>query len=203
MIYLIGGPARSGKSTLGRRLRKELDAQVMSGDALTESLLSNLKQSWLPDIFVHAVNPIRELKDSHAQVERVRARDQATWPFLARYIQEVAEQERDNLLLEGDIWPDSVVSLAIPHKAAFLVDTSSVISQARRLKAIRDGAGSNNWMQHWSDKNLDDWAQFNLLRSQRYVQLCEETNGNYFDIADGGMQAAQDRAFDYLLKNAV
>jgi hypothetical protein len=39
MIYLIGGPARMGTSTLAWRVRKEIDGHVLAGDAFVHSLV--------------------------------------------------------------------------------------------------------------------------------------------------------------------
>lgn len=203
MIYLIGGPARCGKSTLSKRVRHEIDAQVVSSDAFIKSLLENLKSEWKPDIFVHEVNPVKGLPNDAAKLNRLRKRDKAMWPFLRSYINH-ATQVRDSVLVEGNIWPDTIDQVGLPHRAAFMVDTSSPDAQARRLIAIRNSDDNeNNWMKDWSDERLKEWAHFNLLRSQLYVKLCQKHGYRFFDIADGEIQVAQDRAFEYLLGSAV
>ncbi len=203
MIYLIGGPARCGKSTLAKRVRREIDGQIISSDALIESLLKNLKPEWTPDIFVHEIDPIKKLSGDAAKLERLRRRDKAMWPFLMSYIGHT-NQVRDSVLVEGNIWPDAISQLEHHHRAAFMVDTSSPEIQAHHLITIRDSdMNENNWMKDWSDERLKEWAHFNLLRSRLYVELCQKYGYNFFDMADGGIQTAQDRAFEYLLSSEV
>lgn len=203
MIYLIGGPARCGKSTLAKRVRREIDAQIVSGDAFIESLLENIKPEWAPDIFIHAMDPIEKLPGDAAKLERIRQRDKVLWSFLKSYTGH-AGQVRDSVLVEGDIWPDHISELQPDHRAVFLVDTSTPEIQAKHLIAIRDSDDNdNNWMKNWSDERLSEWAHFNLLRSRLYIELCQKHNYPIFDIADGGLQTAQDRAFEYLLDSAV
>lgn len=204
MIYLIGGPARCGKSTLAKRVRREIDAQVVSADAFTESLLRTLHPDQLPEIFIHQKDSIHELPDNEAKLERIYRRDKAMWKFYEGYMFEVEERQHESLLLEGNLWPDLVSSLSYAYQAVFLIDSSPVDERVAFLTRLRDSKDtSNNWMRDFSDERMRDLAEFNLLRSQRYKSLCEEYKQSFFDIADEGIQAAHDRAFAALLKDAV
>lgn len=163
-----------------------------------------MRPEWVPDIFVHEVSPIDTLSDDEVKLERVRRRDTRMWAFYVRYLEEAAGVHHDSVLLEGDIWPDTLALLKPLHRAVFLVDTSTPKKQAERLLQIRDSVGSdNNWMREWTDGRLQEWAHFNLLRSELYVRLCKKHQYPYFDIADGGMQVAETRAFEYLLSKKV
>lgn len=204
MIYLVGGPSRSGKSTLTRRVRKYIDGQVINGDALLAALHTHLKPECAPDIFVDVVDPIKDQQTDQARVDRLRRRDKQAWEFFAGYLQDAAHISHDDILLEGMLWPDFVSSLGLEHRAVFLVDTSS--AQAERLIAIRnDAASDNNWMQehHYSDERIHEWVSFNILRGQLCKDLCKKYDYPCFDIADSGMQAAEERAFEYLLEKVI
>jgi hypothetical protein len=202
MIYLIGGPARCGKSTLAARIRKEIDGQVIAGDAFMHALYDNLQPEWLPDLFDHKVDPVTVIHDPEAKVDRLRRRDIVMWQFYQAYMATAtADALGDDILLEGDVWPDSLGTFVLPHKAVFLIDTSP--NQVDRLTAIRDANGDNDWMRGYSDRKLAEWAEFNIIRSKRYIALCEQYGYRYFDIAESGIADAEQRAFEYLTQNAV
>lgn len=203
MIYLIGGPARCGKSVLAGRVRRKVNGEVISGDAFKKTLQQNLRVSWIPDIYDRIVAPVDKMSSVSRRVDRLRRRDERMWQFYEGYIDSALEASpREDILIEGNIWPDFASSLRHQYRAAFLVDLSPVDQQFERLKAIRDGDDDNNWMndREFSDGKLAKWAKFNRLRSERYVQLCRGYNSPYFDIARHGIQHAQDRAYDYLLQ---
>lgn len=203
MIYLIGGPARCGKSTLAARVRREVDGEVISADAFKKTLQLNLRAAWMPDIFDHVVAPVAKMSSLTRQVDRLRRRDERMWQFYEGYIDSALEvTPHEDILIEGNIWPDFASSLRHTHRAAFLVDLSPADEQFERLVEIRDGDGDNNWMSEFGDRQLKKWARFNLLRSQRYVQLCQQFGYPYFDISRHGIQYAQDHAYDYLLQKA-
>lgn len=204
MIYLIGGPARCGKSTLAKMIRKETDGNVLSGDAYVQSLQENLRPEWVPDIYDHVVAALKPSSSIQFKLNRLRRRDEEMWQFYEQYIKAASEDAPgDDILLEGNIWPDYLELFSLPHKAVFLVDTSPVHIQYERLIAIRGSNSENNWMTHYSNKRMKKWAEFNLARSELYVNLCKKQGYNYFDIKNGGIAKAQAGAFEYLLKKEV
>jgi uridine kinase len=190
VIYLIGGPARCGKSTLAARVRREVNGEVISADAFKKSLQLNLRAAWMPDIFDHVVAPVAKMSSLARQVDRLRRRDERMWQFYKGYIDSALEATpHEDILIEGNIWPDFIAGLRHSHQAAFMVDISPADEQFERLKDIRDGDEDNNWMSErgFTDRRLKKWAEFNLLRSQRYAQLCREFGYLYFDISHRGI----------------
>lgn len=205
MIYLIGGPARCGKSTLAARFRRQVDGEILSADAFKKTLLRNLSPSWVPDIYDHLVAPINMMSSATRQIDRLRRRDERMWQFYEGYIDSALQASpHEDILIEGNIWPDFVSSLRHAHKAIFLVDLSPADEQFERLKRIRDSDDDNNWMKDraFSDRELKRWAKFNRLRSERYVQLCRDYGYSYFDISQRGIGYAQDRAYESLLQSS-
>ncbi len=203
MIYLIGGPARCGKSTLAKRFRKEVDGGVLSGDAFVKALQTTLDTQSLPDIFDRTIASVKDSSNSiEAKIDRLRRRDEAMWQLYQAYITTAMQDApRDDLLLEGNIWPDYLELLPYDHKAVFLIDTSP--AQVERLKTIRDSVSDNNWMREYDDEKLQEWARFNAARSERYVQLCKKTGYTYFDIAKLGIEGAENAAFECLEAKVV
>ncbi|HET6747520.1 MAG TPA: hypothetical protein VFH06_05430 [Candidatus Saccharimonadales bacterium] len=198
MIYLIGGPARCGKSQLAERVRKHIDGHVIGGDAIVASLHAMLKPEWLPDLFEHSVKMIDHMHIPEEKIDRLRRRDKVAWSFYENYIKTAKEDAPDDdILIEGNLWPDFVHMLSFKHKAIFLIDTSP--NQLARLIEIRDANGDNDWMKDFSDEKLKTWAEFNALRSQRYVELCQKYDYPYYDIAKLGIEDAADEAFHALL----
>jgi hypothetical protein len=202
VIYLIGGPARCGKSTLAKRLRRQIDGQAVAGDAFVHALKANLEPSWMPDIFDHDVAHVG-MERAAAEVDRLRRRDETMWQFYQAYL-ETAHQDApdDDLLLEGNLWPDYMELFTLPHRAVYLIDTS-IGEQVERLAGIRDSLSDNNWMQNFTDEKLREWVSFNVVRSKRYRELCDASGTRYFDIAELGIDTAQQQAFEYLLQKAV
>lgn len=202
MIYLIGGPARCGKSTLAKRFRREIDGQVLSGDAFVKALQATLEPRTLPDVFDRDVVAVGSLDRLETKVDRLRRRDEMMWQFYEAYIHTaVADAPQDDLLLEGNLWPDYLELLPYEHRAVFLIDTSK--TQFERLKNIRDGVSDNNWMQEYDDDKLKVWSEFNSLRSRRYVELCKKLGYEYFDVAKLGIEAVEQAALEYLRQKAV
>lgn len=202
MIYLIGGPARCGKSTLAMRVRKEINGQVLSGDAFVKALQANLEPAWIPDIFDHAIANVSTQTNPEGKIDRLRRRDETMWQFYQSYIETAVEDTPgDDILLEGNIWPDFLELFKLKHEAVFLIDTSPM--QYERLLKIRDGDSDNNWMQDFSDEKMHEWAEFNVRRSRRYVELCSKYDYAFFDIATTGIEEAEHLAFAHLLKKTV
>jgi len=205
MIYLIGGPARDGKSTLAKRVRKEIDGMAIAGDAFVKCLQGVLRPEWMPELFAANSDDSNRSKTAEAILGRVRTRDEAMWVFYRHYVEETVKVSGDDLLIEGCIWPDLLASLGVDHRAVFLIDTST---DDRRLRQIRDDETvEHNWMReqsdYYTDEELVEWAKFNALRARRYRDLCLEHGYTYFDIAEGGIGKAEDAAFEYLLKKEV
>ena len=199
-VLLICGPARTGKSTLARILRRRIDGQVISGDAFTHGIRNALQEDWIPDLFTDTVDPVNLADAYEIQIARLRKRDRAMWQFARGYILAAQANSQDNVLMDGGFWPDALVDLPTEHRAVFLVDTSS--DRAELLKRVRDTATENNWMRDrkYTDERIARWAQFDIARSRRFIELCELHGYPYFDIATYGIAGAQQAALDYLLQ---
>lgn len=198
MIYLIGGPARCGKTVLAEKLRPHVNGQILSGDAINRSLRELTKPEWLPDLFEHVVDPLQEDDVPIVRIDRLRRRDKVLWQFLTTYFEASDFQSNDDVLVDGALWPDFIKDLEYEHRAVFLVDTSA--DHAERIMKIRDSSVKNNWMndRKYTNEKIVRWADFNVTRSRQVIEMCKTHNYPYFDIADGGIDEAQTGAFEYL-----
>ena len=198
MIYLIGGSARCGKTTLARRARQDFDGQVISQDAVMVSIRKVTTPESQPDIFDKIIDPIGRNDPPQKRIARLRRRDEVVWTFMMAYFG-AAPYANDDVLSEGCLWPSMLKELEVEHHAIFLVDTSS--DHVDRLIRIRDTSEHSNWMRdrQYDDEYMHVWAQFNIARSREIIRECQEYGYQYFDIADDGVDDAQARALRYLL----
>lgn len=199
MFYFIGGPARCGKTTLAKRVRQTIDTQAISGDAFKHAIKDIVLPEHVPEIFERSHTWAFHHSSDVEKIALLRVRDKKMWEFFSAYcahIQTVSPNE--NVLIDGNIWPDHMHNTTLPHKVVFLVDTSQ--NHANHLKKLRDTKDTdNNWMREYSDEKIEAWAKFNIARSQLYVELCKKYDYAYFDIADGGIEQAAERAYQYLV----
>ncbi len=150
-----------------------------------------------PDIFDKIVDPVAEFAPPEERIARLRRRDGVVWEFMKGYFG-AAPYAGDDVLSDGCLWPSMLTELDQEHKAAFLVDTS--LDHAERVIAIRDTSEHNNWMRDrkYSDEYIRFWAEFNVARSREIIRECDEHGYRYFDIADSGIDHAQQKAAEHL-----
>lgn len=200
MIYLIGGAARAGKSTLARTLLERLPrANYLSGDSLRQALKPILPKFRKADIDNGSIEAYIDYYRDHAKlaVDEIFERSESVWPFIERYIDSYKYESDNDLVVDSvDIWPHSINRLELPHRAVFIVDTDS--EQWRR---IVEHMGPNDWMtaKGLTSEQIKAWAYFNALRSQRVVSEATQFRYGVFDVADLGFTAAQNAAIDRIL----
>ena len=195
MIYLIGGGARCGKSTLAKNLLRHLpNATYLSGDSFRQSL-----KPILPVFHTSGVDAddaaayIQYYKENiELAIDETIKRAEALWPFIERYIISYGYETDDDLIVESvDIWPHLIQQLAVPHKAVFLVDTDA--TQWQRGTAH---LGKNDWMaaQHLSPEQIEAWAFYNAPRGDRILESAAKYGYKSYDIAQLGFEVVQETA---------
>ena len=197
MIYLIGGSARCGKSTLARRFRVGFDGQVLSGDATRVAIRDTSRPEWQPDVFDKLIDPTSENDPPSKRIARFRRRDMVVWEYLQKYFK-AAAFEGDDVLVDGPLWPSMLAKYGSEHRAVFMVDTS--VDHVSRILHIRDTAEHNNWMrdEKYTDEVIEKWATLNIERSKMIIAECEQYGYDYFDIAVLGLEGSHDAAYKYL-----
>ncbi len=200
MMYLIGGGARCGKSTLAKKLLDELpNAAYLSGDSFRQSL-----KPILPIFHTSGVDSSDPEKyisyyKEHTEeaIDETLKRAEALWPFIFRYIEAYSHESAGDLIVESvDIWPQFVRQLTTAHKAVFLVDTD-----AAQWRRVTEHLGENDWVRAkgLTAEQIEAWAFYNAPRGARVIEDAESNNYSSYDIAKLGFDVAQKRALDDLL----
>lgn len=164
-VFLIGGPARVGKSTLHRLLRRQFD-----GDAIDVDPLVPVMETWGNKRYNE--HDLLFLAPHHWElsvmqwVKQLRYRDRARWQGYRAWILEHQRRHGGNILATGPFWPGDIARLAtagqcrkkdtqppIDYRAVILIDTSP--RHVERVRAItrQPATPSNNWLAGRSD----DW----------------------------------------------
>lgn len=194
-VYLIGGPARCGKTTLTRRLQAQMSARVVELDLWKPAIIN-----WTRAVGEHPILAAPSVSDHSPQewVTQLRNRDLFVWEGLAQML---ANSPNDGTIVEGPIWPDHVAATNFEReiKAVFLADLSPAFDQAKRLiKIARSAHTNNNWQGTWSDEKITAWAGYNRYRSSMYEEMAFVYGYPFFDVGATGLQDAQDAAFEFL-----
>ncbi len=177
MLYLIGGAARAGKSTLARRLLRERGIPCFCADYLTSGL-----EAGVPGLGVR-----HELPD--------RQRGELVWPVLRGLLRNIVEVEPD-YVVEGDVLlPSGVAELAAHDgrvRACFLGYARGT-AEAKRAFIRSFPSAVNDWVAGMPDQDLADLVG-EMQAFSRYLESeCERCGLVYFD---GGV------SFDDALRQA-
>lgn len=199
MLYLIGGGARCGKTTLAKKLlAQKPGAAYLSGDSFRSTLKPVLPVFHTSS--VDAADPtayIAYYKEHTEQaIDETITRAEALWPFIERYITAYGRESDGDLIIESvDIWPQLIHQLTVPHKAMFMIDTD-----ATQWKRVTAHLGENDWItaKGLTPEQIEAWASYNAPRGSRIITLCEQYGYPYKDIAALGFEAAQDTALQEL-----
>jgi len=183
VLYLIGGPSRSGKTLLARQLLRERGLPCFSTDYLTSGL-----EAGAPALGV------RHDLQSRLRGERV-------WPVLAGVLRNIAEVE-PGYVVEGDVLlPGLVAPLATEYGGAVRVCFLGFARAAVEAKcaSIRSFPGPvNDWVAGMDEGGLvalvEEMAEFS-----RFLETeCRGPGLRYFD-GSADFAAALQEAKAYLL----
>lgn len=196
MIWLIGGPARCGKSTLARQARAHSQGQVISLDSLKKAILPVASPADRQELLLTIDDTRHTIKQ---WLDLLRRRDRIIWKAAKAFI-EAAVETGDDVIIEGNLWPDFISELpaGLNCRTVFLIDTSPRHADSL-IKIARSPATDNNWMTDWSEDHLQNWATYNIARGRLIKRLAREHHQPVFDIADAGIAQAQADALAYLL----
>jgi hypothetical protein len=184
LLYLLGGAARVGKSTLSRKLLIERHIPYLPIDTLKMGFANGM-----PTL---AVDPNASSLVIGEQL----------WPVL--HAMSVCLLENDlAYLLEGDmLLPKYVDALLRDHgpatvRACFLGYTT--VSLDRKLWEIRRyGGGPDDWMRDLTDAEVLDLIAENVQYSRYLQQECALYGIAYFDTAED-YPGILERAYHYLV----
>lgn len=182
MLYIIGGAARSGKSTLAKRLNQELKIPYFSIDHVLISLEKG----------------IPELGITHEQ--KTLERSPKMWLILKPMLINIYEAEPE-YLVDGDmLLPKYIGELAneIEHiKVCYLGYVH--VNPEEKLQSIRKYKGPNNWTKDLSDKKILELVERGIELSSYLEKEALEYGFRYFDTSSNFTDVI-DKAFNYLVR---
>ena len=177
LLFVIGGPCRTGKSTLARMLHAAVGVPAVPTDALVWML-----QVGAPDLGVR-----------HG---RLVDKAERLFPFLMPFV-DAYTASGATLVLEGDaIGPLEASALAHQHnvRACFIGH-----SGARPEDLTLD----DGWAARHSSEQLSSLAHFVAEGSLRLAAECRRAGWPYFDIAQHGRASALAAALESLLDDSA
>ena len=176
MIFIVGGPCRTGKTALGRMLHRALGVSPVPTDALVWML-----QVGAPELGVrHGTR--------FDKAERL-------FPYLVPFVNAYTAGDQ-TLILEGDgVAPEHASTLAESYAvhACFL---------GHRRALPHDLIMDGGWASDHGPEQLRSLAQFVALASERTAQECLRLGWPYFDVGERGRVAALKEAFETLVNGA-
>lgn len=175
MIYLIGGPAKVGKSKLAERLLQEQ------------------KIPYLPtDVFIEA---LKENKHSEFKAEERAAK---FFPYFSALVK-VLPGYRDDFCVEGNgFMPEHVKALENKVDSEFRV--LFVGMSEANLDQILKYSGPQTWlMTDLTEKQREDYPKWLVKNSQEVERQCKKYGYQYFDLA-GDYEAKFEQAYNFLGK---
>ncbi len=195
MIWLIGGAARCGKSTLAAAAQARLKSPVVPLDYLRFALIAVATPANQASL---RLSPRVGEHTESEWLAQLRERDRVLWQG-ARGLIEAALASKSDLIIEGGLWPDYTAEFADYDQVriVYLTDTSNRAVE-RIVQLAHNPAIKHNWMSSWSDEQLQKWAQYNLARSRMIDNLAQQHNQPVFDAATGGVDGAQSKALAHL-----
>ncbi len=183
MLYLIGGAARAGKSTIARAMLTEAGVPYLGVDYIKMAFAKAM-----PDIGIDPNN-----NDLHTARQ--------LWSFVEAMGEAMIENDQDYTLEAAYILPEYVDSLLKARgnlvRACFVgferIETSRKIEQ---IKAYR-GQG-DDWLYSYDDDALANFVNRSKDLSSTLRAECETLGLRYFDGSDDFHQTVND-AVAYLL----
>jgi hypothetical protein len=139
LLYLVGGPARSGKSLLAQRLLRQRQIPYFSVDYLTSGLARGA-----------ATQNVRHEQSNRDRGERI-------WPVLSGVLRNIVEVEPHYLVEGGALLPEKVVEFSSRYpgaiRACFLGYAHST-AEAKCASIRATPAPINDWVAKMSCEEL-------------------------------------------------
>lgn len=177
MIYLIGGVARAGKTTLAKRILESCQIPFCSTDALLHMLKRVAPELGITDEGDIRTNARRFL------------------PYLKEFV-DVSDFTIRAYLVEGDI--------ILPAQAAELGRTRAIracfLGRSKvTVRELRHNPGDNDWVSSLETKRLHQLPGKLMNRSRLIQKQAAKYRFPYFDVSDD-YAGALDQAFRALVE---
>ncbi len=204
MIYLIGGPSRSGKTTVAKKLQYKTGAYLIPLDYIEAAV-----SEYYPKESLDVLRPFsamrREVDRDNAKlvelfaprqiIEAYEKQGQSTWAGIQAMIT-YELQRNDSIIVEGyQITPAFVASILKEHGKTMI---RSVFLVKEDREAILEGwkhAPANDWLTQNSNKetlkkysNLTAlYGQYVQAESKKYDLMCVNTDLEFHQKIDNAL----------------
>lgn len=183
MLIIIGGPGRTGKGILSRRLLAELHQPYLSLDVVKMGLVNGIPE--------YGVDP----------EESTSAVAEKLWPLVRAMAVNMLETDV-HYIIEGEILPHHVVELSerFPGQVRACFLGYADITPEQKLREMREFAGNpNDWTVDSSDEYVLDVIYEFIAFSRSLREECVRLSIPYFDTSREFLPTL-DRAAEYLRK---
>jgi len=202
-IYLIGGPPRTGKTTLTMRFLRERPVLAASTDAVRYTLRQIMNKNQQPDLFhmgkytSNEPAEIEYLLTHPNEVIDVQNRESAiVWQSVRNFIKSNIDDGFD-IIIEGiAVLPALIQTLEYPHTAIFLGNQSDTHFQIILKSARRN---RNDWMHNLSDEAIRAFSSFNQAFSVYIESEARKHKVPYVEVRDDDFDTSMDTALKRLL----
>ena len=182
MLYILGGAARSGKSTLARKFVDELKVPYFSVDQILIAL-----EKGAPELGI-----------THEQTTLERA--PKLWSIFKPMLMNIYESEPE-YAVDGDVLlPKYIKKLSgqiKKIKACYL--GYAHIDPGEKLNSIKKYDGPNNWTQGMPDEKILQLISSGIDFSKYLEKEAPKYNFKYFDTSFNNFQETIQKAFDHLV----
>lgn len=178
---IIAGSSRSGKSTLAKRIARNLQMSYLPMDSIVSTL-----ETLYPQVGIAHRDDNRDMS---GQIAR----------FLQEWIQHLAYEEIPYVLDLYQVYPADLKTLdpTGSHAVAYLGYAS--LSPEEKLPDIRQYARPIDWTNQVDDQEMTRILDLFIQEGRRMRQQCVEENIAYFDTG-AKFHETLDAAYDYIVQ---
>jgi hypothetical protein len=181
VLYLIGGPPRTGKSALALAFLRQERVPWLSTDVV-RTLLRRVVPS---------------IEEADAGFDRTEELIRLMRPFIDQIIEVCLGQASDYLIEGVEILPSDVArfrELFGPTSCCFLGDSRASAA------GLRDYRGENPWHVAFTDEELERMATGIRRWSERTAEGCTRAGVDYVDMGVEGFERGIARGLELLLR---
>jgi len=209
MIYLIGGPSRSGKTIVTKELKKHINAQIIPMDYIEAALMEFYLIEKFDELCPFSALRRNTKRNNNKLVEKYSAtkiinsyerQGKTTWPSIKAIIN-YGLLQKENLIIDGyQITANFVQHL---NKSIQNDNIVSVFLYKKNTKAIHESfkthTSAEDWLMNDNTKpgTLIKYAELTSMYGERIEKECKEYNLKAFCM-DGSFHDQVKEVVNYL-----
>jgi hypothetical protein len=180
MLYLIGGAARTGKTTLSLKILERNKIACISTDVLRNTL-SNVYPELLS-------------KELYSDKDKIAEK---LFPYFLRFFKNVHDKY-PNYVVEGEtFFPSQIAGIEkdrLAIKCVFLGFSKA------DLETLKKTTEYNDWISKMSAEQQAGVLQHLIDLSEQFKKECKEFGYKFIDVSDNWETSLED-AYEYLMSN--